>query len=983
LQSEFAVTENIVFFLSLSFILTQFLYGAQADTVKAPDIKDELPVIDGLPDDVIWKAAQWQPIDQVWINYNEAVDSADFYGHYKVLWSSETNLLYFLFEVTDDAFVDGYVYDNDDYFNYDIIEIFLDQDKSGGLHVFDGSGSVAEEWGTNAENAFAYHVNADLPADGQVKHDFTVCDIAGTSWSDKKTMNYASHFPDFAFRKNDGKYYWELSLKVYDDSYNSDYPDSDSARVTLKTGDIMGLSAAYCDNDDPAEDPKERDNFFGSVWVPEERNNDHWKNADDFGTLMLTQNDGAEKSEMTIGSNFWDQAWGGSDPWKNGYQNAVAADSVDNPDYNPWKAVFIDEISFYSVLRFMDFGRINDNHDEIHWNDRVKKDALNQQRMAIDWMIDICNRTHTDMWICMPELTVEDYWRNAALLIKEKLNPDLKVYIEWSNETWNSMFSAYQTGIDSGKVYDLWFPDDEGTSWGEKRLSARYTVFTAAKIWSVFNDIFGDEAAQRVVKVLAGSVADDWWDAALANALADETVNPGNILPDVFGIAPYVGNGLNGSDPDILEKMNAGISDAESSILKVRSVLDGTNEWSGQMPPHPGVSGLNMVCYEGGQHIQISSSSFAVNPGAYNWYMNYLDMLEKHISGPYMNYTHSGNWGNMAWGAKNNIGQPAVEAPKFMALNNWYILHNKENPGPQYNLTVNKGSGSGSYYAGMYVIIKAQTDTSGLIFDKWIGDTNFVADIYDAVTVVTLKDVSVEISATYKKPDKTTRFEAEDADMYGVNTSSSREGYSGTGYVDGSTFDQDGDKIIFTVNAETAGSYNLRIGYGGFYGDKHQYIYVNGEQIAYFQFPETNEWATIDFGSINLLEGSNTVSIVKSWGWMDIDFIELDGDGITSVMEKKSRRIVSYRLYNNYPNPFNPQTRICYQIPHKSLVTLKIYDLLGREIKTLVNKEQNEGLYDIKWNGENLFGQSVSSGVYLFRLKVGDYCESKKMTLLR
>ena len=348
-----------------------------------------------------------------------------------------------------------------------------------------------------------------------------------------------------------------------------------------------------------------------------------------------------------------------------------------------------------------------------------------------------------------------------------------------------------------------------------------------------------------------------------------------------------------------------------------------------------------------------------------------------------MNYTHSGKWGNMAWGAKNDIGQPAVEAPKFMALNNWYILHNKENPGTEYHLTVGHGSGDGYYYSGMYVIVRADEDTSGLIFDKWIGDTSFVADIYDPVTVVTVENSDIEISAAYKNPAKSTRFEAEDADLYGVNVNNSREGYSGTGYVDGSTFDQEGDKIVFTVNAAAAGSYNLRIGYGGFYGDKHQFIYVNGEEIAYFPFPETYKFTAIDFGPINLNEGSNTVSIVKSWGWMDVDYIELDGDGITSVSKNSAARITTYRLYDNYPNPFNPQTRISYQIPKRSFVTLKIYDLLGREVNTLVNKEQNEGLYNVKWNGENIFGQSVSSGVYLFRLQAADYSESKKMTLLR
>ena len=83
-------------------------------------------------------------------------------------------------------------------------------------------------------------------------------------------------------------------------------------------------------------------------------------------------------------------------------------------------------------------------------------------------------------------------------------------------------------------------------------------------------------------------------------------------------------------------------------------------------------------------------------------------------------------------------------------------------------------------------------------------------------------------------------------------------------------------------------------------------------------------------------------------------------------------------LYQNYPNPFNPTTKISYQIPEPSFVTLKVYDMLGNEIKTLVNEEKPAGEYKVNFDGKKL-----TSGIYLYQLKAGSYYETKKMILLK
>jgi len=92
---------------------------------------------------------------------------------------------------------------------------------------------------------------------------------------------------------------------------------------------------------------------------------------------------------------------------------------------------------------------------------------------------------------------------------------------------------------------------------------------------------------------------------------------------------------------------------------------------------------------------------------------------------------------------------------------------------------------------------------------------------------------------------------------------------------------------------------------------------------------------------------------------------------------------VTHNLFQNYPNPFNPSTTISYSIPKVSFVSLKIYDILGREVKTLINSEQNAGVYNVRWNGDNIYGNKVSSGIYLYKIEAGDFSLTKKMLLLK
>ncbi|MEJ2616292.1 MAG: T9SS type A sorting domain-containing protein, partial [Ignavibacteriaceae bacterium] len=85
-----------------------------------------------------------------------------------------------------------------------------------------------------------------------------------------------------------------------------------------------------------------------------------------------------------------------------------------------------------------------------------------------------------------------------------------------------------------------------------------------------------------------------------------------------------------------------------------------------------------------------------------------------------------------------------------------------------------------------------------------------------------------------------------------------------------------------------------------------------------------------------------------------------------------------FELSQNYPNPFNPTTTIKYSIPKTSYVTLKVYDILGKEVATLLNKDKSAGNYQVKFNASNL-----PSGVYFYRIKAGSFNQVRKMLLIK
>ncbi len=102
------------------------------------------------------------------------------------------------------------------------------------------------------------------------------------------------------------------------------------------------------------------------------------------------------------------------------------------------------------------------------------------------------------------------------------------------------------------------------------------------------------------------------------------------------------------------------------------------------------------------------------------------------------------------------------------------------------------------------------------------------------------------------------------------------------------------------------------------------------------------------------------------------------GGTVTGDIEEVETIPTEFALYQNYPNPFNPSTLIKYEVPENSFVSIRVYDLLGEELATLVNEEKSAGSYDVNFDAGQL-----ASGFYIYTIEAGSFVETKKMMLMK
>ncbi len=345
----------------------------------------------------------------------------------------------------------------------------------------------------------------------------------------------------------------------------------------------------------------------------------------------------APGSKFFIGANFWNIDWEGSGNYFDG--------SVDfATTTNPWRADLLSEIAPYGVLRFMDWNAINDPDTSSNtWDTRKSRTANQSEPVAFEWQIDLCNRTKKDYWLNVPHLADATYWQGLATLVRDTLDPDLRVYLEWSNEVWNGAFPQKQYA--TSQAQSLGLPGSDG--------SAAYYVYAAVRAFEAFESVFG-KGNPRLVKVLAGQAA--WTGPCEAHtaALASSQINPNGTQPDVYAIAPYLFG---------------------TSISELSGAMPTVTQWVQSAKVCADSLGVPLIAYEGG------NDSYAAGGGCqtlqhdaamYDVYTSYLNAISSAgLSGPFVQYTHTG----ACWGLKQYTGEATDAAPKYRSVVDWLSSH--------------------------------------------------------------------------------------------------------------------------------------------------------------------------------------------------------------------------------------------------------------------------------------------------------------------
>jgi hypothetical protein len=340
---------------------------------------------------------------------------------------------------------------------------------------------------------------------------------------------------------------------------------------------------------------------------------------------------------------------------------------------------FRNKLSNYSVIRFMDWQRTN-NSSQQHWSNRAKPTDRTQgtdKGVAVEYMVQLCNKLGVDAWFCMPHQATNDYIQQFATMVKSQLNPDLKVYIEHSNETWNGGFQqagyCQQQGLSNGLSGDPYLAQ---VRWHSKR---------SVEIFDIWKNAFGAQSDSRLVRVLAGQHDNPW----VGRQIMD--YNNAFQKADALAVAPYFGSNLGW--PDVAN---------QTASMSIDQILDAAqlNIYTRRAMTVEAFSdantrGLDLIAYEGGQHLcgvgsasgnQTLTNKFIEanrHPRMKDLYLEDLYGWVQSGGGMFVAFAsagHYGQWGS--WGLMEHQDQARAQAPKYDGLMTFIEGYVGEEPPP-------------------------------------------------------------------------------------------------------------------------------------------------------------------------------------------------------------------------------------------------------------------------------------------------------------
>ena len=277
--------------------------------------------------------------------------------------------------------------------------------------------------------------------------------------------------------------------------------------------------------------------------------------------------------------------------------------------FNP---AFLEKIEPFGTLRFMDWMRTNDSTQK-EWADRPKPEDVRYSTSAgapVEIMVELANETDTNPWFTIPHQATDEYVANFAQYVKDNLEPELDVYVEYSNEVWNSQFDQHHWVKEQAEQEWPDSSDSEFTNtidWYSKRTT---------EIVGIWDETFNEES-ERVIGVMAAQASNDWTgQRALNYEWSDSDLSHEDTGIDAIAIAPYFGDYIGGrNNEDILESWTKERDGGVGKVLqeiKEGGLLENGVEGGALEKAYGHISdyaeladkkGLDLLAYEGGQHL--------------------------------------------------------------------------------------------------------------------------------------------------------------------------------------------------------------------------------------------------------------------------------------------------------------------------------------------------------------------------------------------
>jgi hypothetical protein len=354
-----------------------------------------------------------------------------------------------------------------------------------------------------------------------------------------------------------------------------------------------------------------------------------------------------------------------TDPTDNLRDMSVIHEALEpTADCEPFYPEIISYLQGFAGLRMMDWTLTNDS-PQVEWSDHIPAYSYREAN-RFETAIELCNRIQRDCWLNVPHQANDDYVLQLANLVHNELDPGLRVWIEYSNETWNFIFDQADYCVDQGVA--------EGLATDPYEAGFRYHAFRAKQIFNIFYGVFGASASTRVVRVVAGQSAGTW----ILGKHIDELGSSTEL--DVYATAPYFGgDSIDGFDgqadnwnlTQLFAHLNSDqLPEAVNRMNATAAALAAYN------PPIP------FVAYEGGQHLAGNSASPAArtlfeqaqsDDRMYDLHLLYFDAWRQAGGRTFAYFTSlkpiNGRTGS--WGLKPSLDTPDAQAPKYRALKAW------------------------------------------------------------------------------------------------------------------------------------------------------------------------------------------------------------------------------------------------------------------------------------------------------------------------